>query len=118
MLAPVIIKVGRRVAGKGAFELKAKKGLIRARVEVSGGRIAAVRFTGDFFMYPEDAIYDLEKVLEGSPADPDAAGRLLEEFFRSRSVQLAGSSVDDFKKALMMAVAEAVGSEGAARAAV
>ncbi len=83
-------------------EHKASKGLIRVEFDVSNGRAENVRIMGDFFMYPEEAVDELEKLLEGSRLD-DLEDAML-EFFKRRGVQTPGAGVEDFLKALRKAL--------------
>ncbi|GAY25551.1 lipoate--protein ligase A [Desulfurococcaceae archaeon AG1] len=91
----------------GIYEHKAPKGLIRVTVKVVDGVIEDIRIAGDFFIYPEDFVYELEQKLRGLKAEPAAIGRVVEDLFRSEHVESVGSSVDDFKTAIVSAVKEA-----------
>jgi lipoate-protein ligase A len=44
---------------------KAPGGLIRADFRASEGLLIEVRLTGDFFLYPQDALEELERALSG-----------------------------------------------------
>lgn len=37
--------------------------LIRLRADIEGNKIRKISITGDFFLHPEDKIFELEKVL-------------------------------------------------------
>ncbi len=87
----------------GVYEVKARKGLIRARVEVSGGRIVDARLTGDFFLYPEDALWGLEERLRGTSVNREAIRRVVEGFLEETGARLVGSTVDDFVEAIYCA---------------
>ena len=52
----------------GIFEYKARKGLIRATISLYDDTIE-VKITGDFMVFPEDTIWELEKNLKGMKAD-------------------------------------------------
>lgn len=82
-------------------EYKAKKGLIRVRVKLDNeGRITWIRITGDFFMYPEEALLDLEKSLIGVKLDVNDVSKVVHEFFKS-GVKVPFVTEDDFVKAIM-----------------
>jgi len=81
-------------------ELKVKGGkLIKCTLGLQNGKIRDIRITGDFFMYPEEAIERLEKALEGIHFDEKnikkAVGKALED------VELIGVAADDFVAAIM-----------------
>ena len=41
-------------------EFKAPKGIIKVFVKLAEGVISQIQISGDFFMYPEEALDDLE----------------------------------------------------------
>ncbi len=48
----------------GSAALKVQGGkLLKARVETSGGRIASLKLTGDFFLHPEETLAEIETAL-------------------------------------------------------
>ncbi|MCD6372740.1 MAG: lipoate--protein ligase family protein [Thermococcus sp.] len=84
-------------------EHKAKKGLIRIEFDENEGRAEHVRITGDFFMYPEDALHELEERLEGQRIED--LEHLIDEFFAMRlDVETPYVNVEDFKIALKKAL--------------
>ncbi|MGC9011754.1 lipoate protein ligase C-terminal domain-containing protein [Thermogladius sp.] len=96
----------------GVYEHKARKGLIRVSLKIVEGVIEEATITGDFFIYPEDALFELEATLRGAKASWEEVSSKLDEFF-SRGVELAGSTPEDFKTALKKALVEAGVHEGA-----
>lgn len=95
----------------GAVELKVPGGkLIRARAEVRDGRIKFARFTGDFFMTPEEDLEELEESLVGLEADRDRVREMVICFFRAKGTSILGGTPEDFAKALIMALESAVSS--------
>ena len=68
--------------------------LIRVRLFVEDDKIASIRFTGDFFLYPEEDIDVLEKELVGTPLEDNILLNRLSSFFQSR--ELVGASPEDF----------------------
>jgi len=61
--------MGRR----GEFKTPGGK-LIAVEFDVANGELRGVVVTGDFFLYPEEALPLLTGALEGSPATLDEAG--------------------------------------------
>ena len=66
---------------RGVSEYKSKGGLIRCRCSVSEGKISEIKISGDFFLYPEEAITQLEDHLTGSRASYIHIASILEEFW-------------------------------------
>jgi lipoate-protein ligase A len=52
----------------GAYKTPGGK-LVAVDFDVDGGRLNHVVLHGDFFLYPEDAIFPITEALEGMPAD-------------------------------------------------
>jgi lipoate-protein ligase A len=48
---------------------KAPGGLISVQARVTEGSLLDIRITGDFFLYPHEALEELEKALSGIPLD-------------------------------------------------
>jgi len=81
--------------------------LLRVRMTVAAGAdgaqvIQSITITGDFFMHPEEAIEDLERLLTGAPLDETALRARLQTFFAS-DIQVVGADVDDFVTVLLKA---------------
>lgn len=86
-------------------EHKAKKGLIRFEIEEENRTAKSVRISGDFFIYPEETISELEKELEGKKLDE--LEKAVDEFFALRlDVEMPYINVEDFKIALKNALGE------------
>lgn len=88
----------------GIYELKAKKGVIRTTVKYYGDSLD-IKITGDFMIFPEDIIFDLEKRLQGlTTRDIQNIPKILEEYL-SRAT-LFGCTIDDFKNSVLGALKE------------
>ena len=83
---------------------KEEGGLIRTAVKVDRkrGRIADILITGDFFIHPKRAVYDLETRLKGLPIR-ELPG-VLEDFFRERKVELVDLTPRDFFRSVTLAL--------------
>ena len=83
---------------------KEQGGLIRTAVKVDRkrGRIADILITGDFFIHPKRAVYDLETFLKDRPIR-DLPG-ILEDFFKERNVELFGLTPWDFSRSVTLAL--------------
>ncbi len=92
--------------GKAEFKVPGGK-LIRARVEVVNGKVKFVRFTGDFFMTPEEDLEELENRLIGIEANPDGAREAVISYFKAKGTSIVGGTPEDFAHVLAMALRSA-----------
>ena len=83
---------------------KEEGGLIRAalKVDLKKGRINDLLITGDYFIYPRRAIYDLESALRNTPVDN--LETRIEDFFTENRVELLGLTFADFSRAIRLAL--------------
>ncbi|MCI2415676.1 MAG: lipoate--protein ligase [Candidatus Aramenus sp.] len=81
-------------------EMKFPGGLVKVQAKVTGRIIEAVLITGDFFVEPRRAIYDLEARLKWSKVED--VQREVEEWFKG--VKILGITKDDLVKVIMEAV--------------
>jgi len=88
--------------GEGSY--KASKGLIRVRVTTKESEIKEITIAGDFFMYPEDLLWELERNLHGIPASRERIHAKIEGFYNSTGVLTPGVTPQDFVEAIMRAV--------------
>jgi len=87
---------------------KAPGGLIRVSlaVDMPARRIRMALLTGDFFAYPQRAVFDLEARLKDAPAEPGAVRHIVEDFFAARDVYMPGVTPDDVVHTLHEALAK------------
>jgi lipoate-protein ligase A len=89
----------------GAYKTPGGK-LIAVEFDIEDGVLRHVVVTGDFFLYPEEALGALAGALEGMPAtasEQEFAARL--EAALSGGVELLGSSPEALAKAVVRALA-------------
>ena len=67
----------------GYAEFKAPKGVIKVELELSDDEISRISLSGDFFMYPEDALEKLEETLRGVRADRGSLLAAVQRFYES-----------------------------------
>ena len=84
------------------YELKAKKGLIRVytKVDPSINKIIDLRITGDFFIYPENKLWIIEKSMKNIYVDYDVIYKKFKEVIEREDIELVGSTIEDFVKAI------------------
>jgi len=66
--------------------------------------IKSVLITGDFFVFPPRAIYDLEARLKFTPCDEKEIRKVIYDFFGKNDVQIPGISPEDFVEIILEAV--------------
>lgn len=93
--------------GKASRKVPGGK-LVRARVRFEEERVDDVKLTGDFFLYPEEALDRVEDALAGKPVD---AGRVdlaetVELVLEDADAQLVGVGPDDVAIAVLEAIEE------------
>jgi lipoate-protein ligase A len=83
---------------------KEEGGLIRTavRVDLRKKKIKDLMITGDFFIHPRRAVYDLEAALKDT-AIKDLEFRV-EDFFKTNRVEIMGLSPGDFLRAIKLAL--------------
>ena len=87
--------------------LARRGGTIRADIRLEGparDRVREALITGDFFLSPPRALYDLEARLRGLAVS--GAGGAVEAFFADRPCEMAGLSPLDFREAVEQALAQ------------
>lgn len=82
--------------------------LVRATVRFGEERIESVKLTGDFFLYPEEALDRVEDALAGKPVDAGrvALSETVEFVLEDAEAQLVGVGPDDVAIAVLDAIAE------------
>lgn len=88
----------------GYAEFKAPKGVIKVELELSADKISRISLSGDFFMYPEDAIEELERVLAGVDAKREALFGAVQNFYRSTGAQTPMVEPEHWVEAILRAV--------------
>ena len=71
----------------GYAEFKAPKGLIKVEVELAGDKISRISISGDFFMYPEEALERLEGALVGIKANRESLLAAVRKFYSSTDIR-------------------------------
>ncbi|MEM4389099.1 MAG: lipoate protein ligase C-terminal domain-containing protein [Candidatus Micrarchaeia archaeon] len=85
--------------GKAVF--KAGK-LLKVFVEFDE-LIHRIKITGDFFFYPEEAIAELERALEGTPVNEEEIRRRVEAFLQRPGIEAYGFDAAQLTQAIMAA---------------
>jgi len=88
--------------GEGSY--KASKGLIRVKITTKESAISGITISGDFFMYPEDLLWELERTLRSTPTSKATILAKVEDFYNSTGVLTPGVTPQDFTEAIMRAI--------------
>jgi lipoate---protein ligase len=75
--------------------------LLKIFVSLENGVIQRIQITGDFFVYPEEAIIGLEHVLQGVSLQKDVLEQKIGAFVRMNNVQFFGITVEAIVGALL-----------------
>lgn len=81
-------------------EYKSPLGLIRAEVKLREDVIEKVRFTGDFFIYPEERLRELEDTLTGLEASGARLKEEIENFYDRKDVRTPNLKPEHWVKAI------------------
>ncbi len=81
---------------------KSRKKVIKcsASIDIKRNVLRNVIFRGDFFIYPQRAVNDIESFLKNLPADIGKIRPLLQSFYRNYPGAISGISCDDITDAL------------------
>ena len=90
----------------GYAEFKAPKGVIKVELELADDAISQVSISGDFFMYPEDALERLEQALVGVKADRESLLAAVQRFYSSTGVQTPMVEPEHWVEAILRAAGE------------
>lgn len=94
--------------GKAAEKVPGGK-LIRIEVEHDGRKINSVKITGDFFLHPEDALEDIERVISGASikeAEREVAAKIA-ALVASKKVEMVGINPEAVARVVKVAIANA-----------
>jgi hypothetical protein len=82
---------------------KATKGLIRVRLDMEDSTIKGLEISGDFFMYPEDMLWELENYLLGKKLERGSLLTEVSDFYTRFSVRSPGVTPEDFVNVILLA---------------
>ena len=86
-------------------ENKIKGGkLIRIKCEIKEDILNKIKFSGDFFLHPEEKLNELEELLQGMKINEINTNII--NFFRKNNVFLLGIKEDDFVNIFESAIKE------------
>ena len=82
--------------------VKTEKGVIKcsANIDIKRKKLKNLYFTGDFFIYPGRAIFDLESILKNIPIENGNISRIVSDFFKNYPGPVSGVDQADINRAL------------------
>ena len=83
---------------------KAAKGLIRVRATILSGYLSEVQIAGDFFMYPEDGLWNLEHALIGTEVSRKAILSKIRACYDREHLLTPGVTPEDFTEAIIRTI--------------
>lgn len=83
---------------------KSKGGLIRSFVRERNGRIEDITFSGDFFMFPEEAIFSIIESLKGKMLKREEIVKTIASVYRAKGVESPGTTPEDFAESILKAL--------------
>lgn len=99
-------------ATRGIAELKARGGLIRAEVVIDGGVFSCVRLSGDFHMFPIEAIDSIERAIIGLTPEIGRVKAAVSAIYEGGHIESPGMSPMDIANAVVEAACAAAQSYG------
>lgn len=78
--------------------------LLKIFLEYENDKIASVKITGDFYVYPEESIELLEKDLADNTLEKSSLLKTIEGFIKEHEVEFFGVTADALADAIMGAV--------------
>ncbi len=79
---------------------KSPGGLIQASAVEREGQLYDVHLSGDFFLYPAERLSELERALEGVPADTAHIEQRITAFFETHAIEAPGIQPSDLAQTL------------------
>ena len=79
---------------------KAPGGLIKLLIEIEDMRIKDILINGDFFIYPDDSLRELENILKDIPYQLDEILGIIEKFYKNNEIESPGVKPKDFIETL------------------
>ncbi len=88
---------------KKSIDYKVKDGkLLRLDINIEGKKIKKIKITGDFFVYPEEGIEDIENILCGKRIKE--VEEVLKKIQKEKKIKFIGFSMKDLVFAIKSSV--------------
>ena len=80
--------------------------LLKITADIDETVLVSVQITGDFFVYPEESINQLEQLLRYQPLERDLLLYMIDAFFKQNSVELFGVTAEAISDAIMQCTSQ------------
>ncbi len=84
--------------------LRTKKGLIEVELCTENNQLTILKITGDFFIYPEEALEIIEQELLGISLDKEQLENKIEGIYKKQQISTPGITIDDWVTVILKAV--------------
>jgi len=81
--------------------VKLPGGLVHLTADKRDGRIYGVHLSGDFFIYPQHAVPELEAALEGAQLDMSGLAETIRDFFETHAIEAPGIAPQALAEAIV-----------------
>lgn len=75
--------------------------LLKITADIDDAVLVSVQITGDFFVYPEESIQQLEQLLRYQPLERSILLSMIDTFFKQNNVELFGVTAEAMSDAIM-----------------
>lgn len=80
--------------------------LVHIDIDFEKSTISWIHISGDFFLYPEEAIGDIEQALLGLPVDPQLIEQNICTLIKNNDIEMVGISVSTILQGIQEAFAQ------------
>ena len=84
--------------------LRTKKGIIELELALENDRVSHIKITGDFFIYPEEALEKLEQKIIGISNDREELKKTIHQFYTENTISTPGITQDDWINVIIKAL--------------
>ncbi|NHJ84141.1 MAG: hypothetical protein FK734_01680 [Asgard group archaeon] len=84
-------------------KLRTQKGVIEVELDIDKNKFSHLKLTGDFFIYPEEAIDILEQNLIGLQVDKKEVRSKIQEIYDKYQLSTPGLTIDDWVEVIFQA---------------
>ena len=83
---------------------KAEKGVIEVELSHDEVKITEIKITGDFFIYPEEAIELIEDTLRNTRTEKNIITEKLKEVYKKEEITTPGIKIADWVTVIFLAI--------------
>ena len=80
--------------------------LLKITADIDDTVLVSLQITGDFFVYPEESIIQLEQLLRYQPLEKDLLLYMIDAFFKQNNVELFGVTAEAISDAIIQCASQ------------